>query len=183
MIQHYFIGIQVPKKEALIIDQMRSKMKLHNTHKILPVPEDMHITLLYLGAVEKEIVFQLIKSIELIAHEYKIFQLTSNEVLFFGNPVKPRVVYANIEENELLIHLHRKLRSIIKSLGISVDEKAFVPHITLAKKWRNSNEEICAMSSFEIPIKFEVNQFSIYEIHPNLSPKYKPIATFRLGDA
>lgn len=183
MNQHYFIGIQVPKNEALTIEQMKNKMGLHKTHKVLPVPEDMHITLLYLGALEKDVLFKLIKAIEQIAHEYKHFHLTSNVVRFFGNPVKPRVVYANIEENQFLIHLQSKLCSIIKSFRISDDGKPYVPHITLAKKWRDNNKETCSMSSFETPIEFEVNQFSIYEIHPNQSPKYKPIATFRLGDA
>lgn len=182
MIQHYFIGIQVPGNEASTIDQMKSEMELHKTHKIIPVAEDMHITLLYLGAIEKDVLFQLIKSIEQIAHECKLFQLTSSVVRYFGNPIKPRVVYANIEENQLLIDLQLTLRSIVKSFPIGVNNKPYVPHITLAKKWLDNNKETLLMPSFETPLKFEVNQFSIYEIHPNQTPKYKPIAFFRLGD-
>ncbi|MFX3673173.1 MAG: RNA 2',3'-cyclic phosphodiesterase [Paenisporosarcina sp.] len=182
MIQHYFIGIQIPGKEAAIFDQKKNFMELQKSHKIPVAPEDMHITLVYLGAVEKEVLHKLIQEIEIVAPKNSSFQLTSSQVKVFGNPSKPRVVYANIEENPVLMRLQKVLATCMNFVSMNYEEKKYVPHITLAKKWRDT-EQFRALSTFNEPITFEVKHFYIYEIHPNKSPKYKPIAMFQLGEA
>ena len=181
MTQHYFIGIQVPGKEASQLNQMKNSMELDQTHKISVSPEDMHITLLFLGGMEKSLLAKLIKQLEQLAPQNKSFKVTSNSVQVFGKPTQPRVVYANIEDNYLLNELQKELSDCVGSLGISRDGKSYIPHITLAKKWRNT-EEMRPILTLETPITFDVTHFYIYEIHPTKSPKYKPIAYFQLGD-
>ena len=182
MIKHYFIGIQIPGREAAVFNQMKTVMELHKTHKIPVAREDMHITLFFLGAVEKDVLTKLIREIEKVAPKHTSFQLTSSSVKLFGNPVKPRVVYANIEESQELMNLQKELSNCVTSLSISLDDKPYVPHITLAKKWRNT-EPLRPLSIFDTPVEFKVEHFYLYEIQPNNSPKYKPIAIFQLGEA
>lgn len=181
MNQHYFIGIQVPGKEASIFNLMKNSMELDQTHKIPVAPEDMHITLLYLGEMEKPLLAKLIKQIEQIAPLNKSFKVTSSSVQVFGKPTQPRVVYANIEDNQLLNQLQKELSNCVDSLGINQNEKSYIPHITLAKKWRNMGE-MHPLLPFDTSITFDVAHFYMYEIHPTKSPKYKPIAYFQLGD-
>lgn len=179
--QHYFIGIQVPGREASLFNQLKNSMELDQTHKISVAPEDMHITLLFLGGMEKSLLAKLIKQLEQIAPLNKSFKVTSSSVQVFGKPTQPRVVYANIEDNHLLNQLQKELSNCVDSIGIRQDEKSFIPHITLAKKWRNT-EEMRPLLPFNTAITFDVSHFYLYEIHPTKSPKYKPIAYFQLGD-
>lgn len=182
MMQHYFVGIQVPGKEAEILNQMKNSMELDKTHKIPVSPENMHITLLFLGALDKEVLAKLISQMEKVAPKNKPFEVTSNSLQLFGNPQQPRVVFANIEENHLLIQLQKDLGECVDSLSISRDDKSYIPHITLAKKWRNT-EPLRPLLTFKAPIIFDVKHFYLYEIQPSKSPKYKPIVYFQLGDA
>ena len=47
---HYFIGIKVPKPISREIIDARGKTNLHQTHKTLPVVDDLHITLVLFRA-------------------------------------------------------------------------------------------------------------------------------------
>jgi 2'-5' RNA ligase len=181
MNQHYFVGISVPTQQALSLEKATQEMKLANTHKIVVVPEDMHITLMYLGAVESHQISKLIDYMESVSKRKNQFNIISHSVKLFGHEEKPRVVFANIDDAPMLQSLQNELSLGAKETGLTLDKKPFVPHITLAKKWSGYGL-MQALISFNEPISFTVEQFSLFEIRPSQSPKYKPIATFQLGD-
>ena len=73
---HYFIGIKVPKPISSEIIDARGKTNLHQTHKTLPVVDDLHITLFYLGHVEKNLIDQISQSFQ--KSDWDSFELSTN---------------------------------------------------------------------------------------------------------
>ena len=179
--QHYFIGVKLPGDLARRLVDERNEWQLELSHKRLPVAEDLHITLVYLGAVEAEVLTNLISELNEIAEVIPAINLTLCDVETFGNPSSPRVIYTSIEEQPMLRKLQNAILDKCLALLLPVDRKPFVPHITLAKKWSGKLD----VFSQEMLIKkesFTMSDFSIYAINPREVPSYQPIHTIFLKD-
>ena len=179
--QHYFIGVKLPLDLARNLVDLQKEWHLELSHKTLPVAEDLHITLVYLGAVEAEVLSELQIKLNELKEMIPTIDLSLSGVSTFGNPTTPRVIYASIEEQPLLHKLQQDVLEKCLSLLLRVDQKPFVPHITLAKKWSGklnvfSKEMVLEKSSFT------VKDFSIYSINPGKVPSYEPIHTIYLKD-
>ncbi|WP_075620106.1 RNA 2',3'-cyclic phosphodiesterase [Paenisporosarcina indica] len=181
MVQHYFIGFKIPEKEAQQLDHVRSTWNLQATHKVIPHSSDLHITLLYLGAVEDETMQRLSERLTDLQETCTSFDLTINGIASFGSHRNPRVVYVSVEEESKLKLLQTNVKMIAESLNFKVDQKPFVPHITLAKKW--IGKEDLNMEDKQVDqMNFMIKQFSIYSIHPQKIPSYHAIKTIELKD-
>lgn len=178
MTKHYFIAIKVPQQVANAIILQRDKTNLRQTHKILPVTEDLHITLYYLGNVEDSTLEQIIHSLHHL--EWEPFELTTSGVAHFGNEATPRVVYTALEKSNPLQLLQQKIVQLLAEI-IDVQKKNdFTAHITIAKKW--ASKESVHLTEFTLPVfTFNVLSFSIYTINTNQSPRYEEISTIQWG--
>ncbi|SER92086.1 RNA 2',3'-cyclic phosphodiesterase [Psychrobacillus sp. OK032] len=172
MKQHYFIGIKVPEQIAAAIVKERENTNVHETHKIMPVAEDLHITLFYLGHVEQAVLTTIKQSLREI--QWEAFELTTNGLAHFGNEQSPRVVYTALEDcNSLQALQHGIVQQLSKVIKIN-DEKDYNAHITIAKKWAATNE--LHTKKFQLPkMSFDVSHFSIFQINNNRSPRYEEI--------
>lgn len=179
--QHYFIGVKLPGDLARRLVENRNEWQLELSHKRLPVAADLHITLVYLGAVEAEILTKLISELNELAEVIPAVNLTLCGVETFGNPSTPRVVYTSIEEQPILRKLQNAIFDKCLALLLPIDRKPFVPHITLAKKWSGKLD----VFSQEMLIKqesFTMTNFSIYAINPSEVPSYQAVHTISLKD-
>ncbi|HSI66562.1 MAG TPA: RNA 2',3'-cyclic phosphodiesterase [Planococcus sp. (in: firmicutes)] len=175
MDKHYFVGIPVPLDVAKHLAETRKGWNLQS-HKIYSSPEDMHITLLFIGPASEEQISRLIDELSQLKHPQ--FTLTVKGVETFGNPTTPRVVYAAIEAEPQLFELHQEIIEASKLKDLVGDIKSLVPHITLAKKW-GGGEPFRTELGIR-PVSFKVSAFSVFEIQPQQQPKYKPISTIKL---
>lgn len=178
MTKHYFIAIKIPEQIATAIIQERDKTNLHHTHKVLPVAEDLHITLYYLGHVEDSTLVQIIHSLHHL--EWEPFELKTRGVAYFGNEITPRVVYTALEKSNPLQFLQQKIVQLLADF-IDVQKKnEFTAHITIAKKW--ASKESLNLTEFTLPeLAFDVLSLSIFAINVNQSPRYEAISTVQWG--
>lgn len=176
MTTHYFIGIKAPKPIASSIIDARNKTNLHETHKVLPAIEDLHITLFYLGEVEPTLLDQIIQSLQNI--DWDSFNLTTNGLGFFGNNLKPRVVYTALEDNESLQVLQQNVMDILINFIEIKSANEFHPHITIAKKW-SSNNSLSTDAFLLAKQTFEVTHFAIFKINPNRTPRYEEVSSMQ----
>jgi RNA 2',3'-cyclic 3'-phosphodiesterase len=182
MVQHYFIGLKIPEKEATQLDEIRSTWNLQATHKVIPHVSDLHVTLVYLGAVEDGVMNTLIERLEKLQGDLPAFDMEITGVSNFGSPKNPRVIFASLEEEPKLKQLQNNVKMIAESVPLKLDKKPYVPHITLAKKW-DGNQEL-NMSDLKIePMTAAIKQFSVFSIHPQKAPSYNAVKTFQLKDA
>ena len=179
--QHYFIGVKLPEGLARHLVDSQKEWHLELSHKTLPVAEDLHITLVYLGAVEAEVLTELISELNELNEVIPAIDLKLSGVSTFGNPSTPRVIYASIEEQPMLHKLQHAVLEKCLALSLRVDQKSFVPHITIAKKWSGKLDVFSKVMLIE-QTSFTMKDFSIYSINPGKVPSYKPIHTIYLED-
>ncbi|WP_391116501.1 RNA 2',3'-cyclic phosphodiesterase [Psychrobacillus sp. L3] len=176
---HYFIGIKIPNNLSASIIEARDRTNLHETHKILPVAEDLHITLYYLGQTEQNSVDQIVQSLNQNI-DWKSFDLTTNGIAHFGNNLTPRVVYTALEESESLTCLQQKVIEKISNYIEIDNRKEFNPHITIAKKW--ASKGLQSIEEFRLEsTTFRVTNFSLFLVNPNNTPRYEEVCIMHSG--
>ncbi len=145
-------------------------------------PENMHITLLFLGEVEKSLVPELRESAIFLAKQFKADSLVVNELGAFPSKKVVKTLFYALNHQEWLENLGYDLRKNMFAFGIN-DNKGFHPHITLSR--------------FRVPVKvnprfnwnmhqidhhFEVDRFELIESKLSArGPAYRTVAKFYLN--
>lgn len=174
---HYFIGINVPESAAAQLAEARDSWGLRS-HKKYPRPQDMHITLVFIGSADEiqlQAAAQALENISLAP-----FDLTISGVKTFGNPQTPRIIYAALADSLPLMELQEKVKKTVESFDVSLDQKPFVPHITLAAKWAGGTEMETDVLPELKPVSFRVEEYTLFRIEPQHMRKYIPQATYQL---
>lgn len=99
----------------------------------LPRPEDLHLTLLFLGDTPAADCPQLAELMDGVARFHGPFTLQLKGVSVFGPPARPRVVWAAVKPCPPLMRLQQVLAEGVARLGHPVEARAFAPHLTLAR--------------------------------------------------
>ncbi len=141
-------------------------------------PQNLHITLLFLGEVKEERVGAIEN--ELSQVEFKPFTIRVRGVGAFPNPSSPRVVWVGVENDGELKKLADSVYQQLKKLGFKRD-KDFSAHITVARvKKRSSSivEFIKKYSTAEFG-EMEINCFKLKQsiLRPQ-GPIYKDVKVF-----
>ena len=97
-------------------------------------PENLHVTLLFLGEVDDREVPRVCRIVAEAAARQPAFPLAVETVGCFPNPRRPRVVWAGVGEGTRgLVALHDSLETPLLELGYRREERRYTPHITLGR--------------------------------------------------
>jgi 2'-5' RNA ligase len=98
-------------------------------------PENLHVTLLFLGEVEDRTVPTLCRAVAEVCAGHGRFRLSIEGVGCFPNPRRPRVVWVGVGAGGgELIALHEALEPPLLALGCyRREERRYTPHITLGR--------------------------------------------------
>ena len=171
---HYFLAIPVNKEVRLIARALQDELKAVDPFKIYLHPKDLHITIHFFGEMNEDDVLALANQIQVSINIHP-FLLECGEIHCFGQKQQPRVVWLGVQQHPSLTKLYEMTQKIIKENGFSISNKKFVPHITLAKKWK-SNTSHFQLPTTPVPLtKLQVEKIVLYKIHPQSEPKYEAI--------
>jgi 2'-5' RNA ligase len=98
-------------------------------------PENLHVTLLFLGEVVDRDVPAVIQAVADVAGQHDAFPLSVEGVGCFPNPRRPRVVWAGVGAGAAeLVALHGALEAPLLALGCyRREERQYTPHVTLGR--------------------------------------------------
>ncbi|MCG3089506.1 RNA 2',3'-cyclic phosphodiesterase [Sporosarcina cyprini] len=179
MSAHYFIGIKAPAAIRPIAASFQTQLDLLDTYKVLPHEEDLHMTLLFIGALPNSHITPLKKILSSLSVQHEKFQLEINHLAYFGSPKGPRVVYLGTDDSAPLSSLQQVIYSQCQNITGRTDANRFTPHITIAKKIKPAAGKPIVKEEFT-GVPFQVDGFSLFTIHPEQSPKYEEIGYFEL---
>ena len=141
----------------------------------------LHLSLRFIGEIDRHQAGDVHAALGAIHHPR--FEIALNGVGTFDHRGQPEIVWAGVAPHEPLRTLHKKVDQAIGRVGIEPDQRAYQPHITLARLKRSSGsvrgllEEVGGLRSDP----FRVDAFSLYE--SKLTPEcaiYSIIATYPL---
>jgi len=98
-------------------------------------PENMHLTLRFLGETSEADMDSVQSSLRLI--EVPSFSLVLDGIGTFGQGHRTRAIWVGVETSPDLRHLQSKIETSLVRAGFPPEHRKFTPHITLAR-FRNA---------------------------------------------
>jgi len=98
-------------------------------------PENLHVTMLFLGEVDAREVLQVCKTVGRVAANVPTFPMAVAGVGGFPNLRRPRTLWIGVEEGAAeLVRLHDEMELELRKLGgYRREDRQFTPHITLGR--------------------------------------------------
>lgn len=128
-----FIGIDFNRETIELMESTITKLESIAEKGRFVRPELLHLTVEFLGEIESERLNELQEIIE--GFKFKPFNIKPSG---FGT-FKRRdgdILWLGIEENQNLQALWERLHNTLNDAGFKVEDRPYVPHITLGRKVR-----------------------------------------------
>lgn len=129
-----FIAIPVSERSK---EQIISGLLSNNYVKTLPVrwskPQNLHLTLQFLGETEEKRISELRQIINRIQPPQCHEELLFSNIGAFPDTEAPKVVWLGINKNEYLLELQQYISDELIKNRFSFDRKKFRAHLTLGR--------------------------------------------------
>ncbi|WP_347549226.1 RNA 2',3'-cyclic phosphodiesterase [Pseudalkalibacillus hwajinpoensis] len=181
MSTHYFIALPIEQqlRDKLEKIQHGYDLRLYKHHVY---PEDFHVTMAFLGQASEEQLLSLHNGLQNVVENFRPFNIEIERIAGFGSKDQPRVLFAEVKINERLEQLHRKVVAVCSTAGFVSDQRAYRPHITLAKKWRFSDRKIASDWPVFKSENQEVYSLKLYKVAPNEKPRYQCVESYAFNE-
>lgn len=160
--QRLFVAIALP-------EELRTEYGRSLQHDIPNVRwtrrDQLHLTLHFLGDVKKDPIKKLVNELSMI--RVNAFKLVFDHCGFFPVEQRPRVFWLGFKRSASLTALHSEIKHILGDLGLAKDDRAFKPHLTIARlgngyNGKRFNQRLRAHFQPFIDRDFTVRDFHLY---------------------
>lgn len=150
-------------------------------------PENLHLTLKFLGEVPEEQIEAVAETLKAIAQVTEPFSFTVKGVGGFPDLRRPRVLWVGVEAVQPLMKLQQLVEKAMEQLGFAPEERAYHPHITIGRvKAMAGMEKVREILSEYAGVKFgEVLASHLTLFRSDLSregPTYTPLAKLNFAE-
>lgn len=185
MNRHFFIAVPLPLSIKTALKEKCEMLKTNLHFKRWVHLEDYHITLAFLGNADLEQLQIVLEKIKESLRKLPPFELKIQGLDIFGRKEYPRILWASIFESQPINNVRDIVYKECVKAGFDLDNKPFVPHITVARKWNDTHGkmpiDVVLTEEVELP-KFLVEEVVLYETKFEEIPKYRRKAVIRLDD-
>ena len=135
-----FIAIELPGNVKEFLEETSTRLKKCGADVKWVRTSGMHLTLKFLGNVNKDIISTIEKQVQPIFEAQRSFPLVISSLGAFPALAKPRVIWAGLGDPEKkAAALASRLEDILEPLGFKREKRAFTPHLTLGRVRSNRN--------------------------------------------
>jgi RNA 2',3'-cyclic 3'-phosphodiesterase len=127
-----FAAIEIPNKIRSTLALMLRELRGVAPDAKWVRPENLHVTLKFLGEVDPARLGRIQASLKVIRSSGPL-TLDFRGLGFFPNEKRPRVLWAGIDSSTNLRPLAEDIDRSLHEIGFPLEEKPFTPHLTLAR--------------------------------------------------
>ena len=193
MMTRCFIAIElsraIRKELARLMERLRSQEHLADKGIRWTRPEQIHLTLKFLGQVPDENISAICQAVSSIAALFDPFEFEVGHCECFPPQGPARVLWAGIQEgHEDVQALQEAIDVAMEQLGFAPDARRFQGHLTLArirqaKVGRLAKTAMNKVDPFTLPAQ-EVANLTLYQSDlTQQGPRYTPLHHATLGEA
>jgi len=159
-----FIAVHLPDNVREQISLFESRLKRLDSDVKWIRPNNMHITLKFLGDIKQEQIESIANVMFDTAKPIEPFEIIVQGVGAFPNASRPRVLWLGIQsEGKVLENMASELDQMLSRLYFKTDNRVFKPHLTLGRvKSQRKIEEVIQVLFQE---GFESRPFCVNHIH------------------
>jgi RNA 2',3'-cyclic 3'-phosphodiesterase len=177
-----FVAMDVPEDVRSAIGALAVQLRIACRNARWARIEGLHVTLKFIGETSTKKTEMIKMALAAIPSRTPI-SLIFRGLGFFPNERRPRVLWAGIEDSSELRELAAAVETALLPLGIAREERAFSPHLTLARfDARRGLDDLYAAIEKAGPFEFgdtTLKEFRLYQSVLNPSgAEYTRLATF-----
>lgn len=150
----YFIALDFNQEDREKFRALAEKLKTHAKKARIVKSDHVHLTLAFLGEIDREQVEQAKTVVNAIDEES--FTLEFDTVSYFEPKKGGRIFWIGPDANPALDRIHKTVRTNLLKDGFVLDERPFTPHVTLARGVFIEKEEAGdfkdAFETFDVPV-------------------------------
>ena len=181
---HYFLAVPLPDDLKEYLHEISKSLRERLNYGYWTGQEDYHITLYFLGAVDPERLEELKERVHKKTKDMQATHLKLKGFGTFGKKDEPRVLWMGIYSDKYLNELQSIVTSSVVECGFEAEKRPYLPHITIAKKWRGKtrvdpDEWDSIIPIFE-PLSWDTKEFHLFQVKPDQNPRYVPVERYSL---
>lgn len=151
-----FIAAWPDEPTRIALSSLSDDVRQHAEHRRVSSPNDLHLTLAFIGDVVDEIAFELSDAIAKLAFKPFALQLDS-----FGFFREADVVWIGAHETpQPLADLADRVRALLDRMSVTYDRRPLVPHVTLLHGVKSFAPQKIA------PIRWRIASIAVYRSNP-----------------
>lgn len=129
-----FIAIELPDALKQQLTAIQQELKPLRERISWSKPDNIHLTIKFLGDVESEMVAIVAGALTEIAEKQRSFEFTVKGLGGFPSIRRPRVLWAGVDDrSKELANLAKKIDDELIHFGFSRENRKFAPHLTLGR--------------------------------------------------
>ncbi|GBD97412.1 2',5' RNA ligase family [bacterium BMS3Abin06] len=128
-----FIAIELSETAKSALAELQQELKKCGADIRWVKPENIHLTLKFLGNIENEIVDDVLKIIESRCKKFRAFDLEIKGTGTFPNLRSPSVLWVGVNSNADIAALQNEIEAGMTSLGFERENRKYTPHLTLGR--------------------------------------------------
>lgn len=131
--------------------------------------DQLHLTVRFIGEADRHRAGDVLAALGAV-HQPR-FEIALSGIGTFDRRGQPDAVWAGIAPHEPLKALHKKVEQALARVGVAPEQRAYLPHITLARLKRDAGTvgNLFEQSGGLASPLFTVDHFALYE--SNLTPE------------
>ncbi|MDF2714796.1 MAG: 2-5 ligase [Paenibacillus sp.] len=179
-----FVAVPIPAELKAKAGAAMNGLKRQLPFKRWVHPDDLHITLKFIGDVAPSTVPAIETALERIAARSNPFALQLSGAGTFGAPQAPRVLWAGLGDKlQPLKSLQADVESQLAELGYEPENRPYSPHVTLARQYSGTGparkDALAGLFRPEgdSPLEWTADRIVLYRSHFGRTPMYEPIRT------
>jgi len=149
-----FISVDIPFSQK--INELSNQIKNSGIHVKLVEPENIHITLKFLGDVDEELIEKIEESIKKSIKDTSSFEINLAGTGVFPNLGYIKIIWIGIQDNGELRKIADNIDEQLSKLGFEKERRPFSPHLTIARVKSAKNKE----KLIEIINKYHETEFT-----------------------
>ena len=134
-----FIALEIPNNIISQIRQVQNDLKTHDfkAHDIKirwSRPENIHLTLRFLGDIDESQIFMAKNAIKVSSTKYTPLTLSAKRIGVFPNIKRPNVLWIGLGgQIDILSAIQKELNKNLERSGFNIEKRPFKGHLTLGR--------------------------------------------------
>jgi len=130
----FFIALEIPSENIPSFQAIQAKLHILIPQAKLTNPDKIHLTLAFLGEQEDSLKDKLTQIIKVSAEGISSFEVTPAYIDGFSDIHHPSILWVGVKGDiDKVLLLRERIKDSLTSLNLPVDERRFIPHISIAK--------------------------------------------------
>lgn len=128
-----FIALELSEDLREQLTSLLKRLRQTNAAVKWVEPENLHLTLKFLGEVPEEQIEAIVEALRTVAQRTELFLFTARGVGGFPDLRRPRVLWVGVEAAQPLMRLQKLVEGAMEQLGFAPERRAYHPHIALGR--------------------------------------------------